>query len=203
MFFSVANLLNLEVDVIFFDTTSTYFERRRRETRRARAAAVLGHSKDHRPDLPQVVIGLAVTREGIPVRVWVWPGNSNDQTLVEQVKARPGRLAARPRDLRSSTPASRAEDNLASLPPAARPLHRRDEAPLRDAGDRARAGAAGPLRTVVRDNLGVKDVKVGDGDAAVRYVVCHNPAEADDDRARRRQQLDRIDDGARPIRRSA
>ena len=47
----------------------------------------LGHSKDHRPDLPQVVIGLAVTREGIPVRVWVWPGNANDQTLVEQVKA--------------------------------------------------------------------------------------------------------------------
>jgi hypothetical protein len=32
------------------------------------------HSKDHRPDLPQVVIGLAVTREEIPVRCWCWPG---------------------------------------------------------------------------------------------------------------------------------
>jgi transposase len=31
---------------------------------------VFGHSKDHRPDPPQIVIGLAVTREGIPVRVW-------------------------------------------------------------------------------------------------------------------------------------
>jgi transposase len=62
VFFSVANLLNLEVDVLMFDTTSSYFEAdpdvgpdglpglRRR-----------GHSKDHRPDLPQVVIGLAVT----------------------------------------------------------------------------------------------------------------------------------------------
>jgi hypothetical protein len=33
------------------------------------------------------VIGLAVTREGIPVLVWVWPGNRNDQTLLEQVKS--------------------------------------------------------------------------------------------------------------------
>ena len=37
-----------------------------------------GHSKDHRRDLPQIVIGLAVTREGIPVRCWCWPGNTND-----------------------------------------------------------------------------------------------------------------------------
>ena len=33
-----------------------------------------------------MVIGLAVTREGIPVRVWVWPGNTNDQTVITQVK---------------------------------------------------------------------------------------------------------------------
>lgn len=36
-----------------------------------------GASKDHRPELPQVVVGLAVTREGIPVRCWVFPGNSS------------------------------------------------------------------------------------------------------------------------------
>jgi hypothetical protein len=33
-----------------------------------------GHSKDSRPGLAQVVIGFAVTRDGIPVRCWVWPG---------------------------------------------------------------------------------------------------------------------------------
>ncbi len=95
VFFSVANLLNLEVDVIFFDTTSTYFEvdldedegDDEEEPDGEGPLRRLGHSKDHRPDLPQVVIGLAVTREGIPVRVWVWPGNANDQTLVAQVKA--------------------------------------------------------------------------------------------------------------------
>jgi transposase len=37
-----------------------------------------GHSEDSRPDLPQIVIGLAVTREGTPVRYWVWLGNTAD-----------------------------------------------------------------------------------------------------------------------------
>lgn len=111
VFFSVATLLNLEVDVIFFDTTSTYFEVEVDDdeagvdeddseppTDRPPLAEAgqrrLGHSKDRRPDLPQVVIGMAVTREGIPVRVWVWPGNTSDQTVIEQVKGRPGRLEA-------------------------------------------------------------------------------------------------------------
>src|SRR3989440_10262699 len=88
VFFAVANLLNLEVDLLFFDTTSTYFERDEPEAGPGGEPGFrsLGHSKDHRPDLPQVVIGLAVTREGIPVRVWVWPGNTNDQTVVREVK---------------------------------------------------------------------------------------------------------------------
>src|SRR6266540_896722 len=86
VFFSVANLLNLEVDSLFFDTSSTYWETEATddallddpgddaepgdESGRAveRAWRTHGHSKDHRPDLPQVVIGMAVTREGIPVR---------------------------------------------------------------------------------------------------------------------------------------
>ena len=47
-----------------------------------------GKFKDHHDDLPQVVIGMAVTRDGIPVRVWCWccPGNTNDSALVRQVK---------------------------------------------------------------------------------------------------------------------
>ena len=83
VFFSVANLLNLEVDLLFFDTTSTYFEVEdiTEDDLRQR-----GHSKDSRPDLPQVVIGLAVTRTGIPVRCWVWPGNTADASTVEEVQ---------------------------------------------------------------------------------------------------------------------
>ena len=46
----------------------------------------LGHSKDHRDDLPQVVIAMAVTRDGIPVRCWTFPGNGQDQKIIRTVK---------------------------------------------------------------------------------------------------------------------
>ena len=85
VFFAVADLLNLEVDLLLFDTTSTFFQRDQPE-QGPDAFRVLGHTKDHRADLPQVVIGLAVTREGIPVRVWCWPGNTNDHTVLPKVK---------------------------------------------------------------------------------------------------------------------
>jgi transposase len=88
VFFAVAHLLNLEVDLLFFDTTSTYFERDDEEddTADQRGFRRYGKSKDHRDDLPQIVIGLAVTKEGIPVRVWCWPGDSNDQQVLAEVK---------------------------------------------------------------------------------------------------------------------
>src|SRR6266540_1214540 len=88
VFFAVANLLNLEVDLLFFDTTSTYFERDEEEDAEDEVGGFgrYGKSKDHRDDLPQIVIGLAVTRQGIPVRVWCWPGNTQDQTVLAQVK---------------------------------------------------------------------------------------------------------------------
>ena len=81
VYWAVADLLNLEVDLILFDTTSTYFE-----TEIESALKKHGYSKDKRGDLPQVVIGLAVTRDGIPVKHWVFPGNTMDMSTIEQVK---------------------------------------------------------------------------------------------------------------------
>lgn len=81
IYWSVADLLNLEVDLIFFDTTSTYFETEDESDLKKR-----GHSKDHRDNLPQVVIGLAVTRDGIPVKHWVFKGNTQDMSTIRQVK---------------------------------------------------------------------------------------------------------------------
>src|SRR5262249_38057475 len=54
VFFACADLLNLEVDLLFFDTTSTYFEAEPDEGEEGERAPfrALGHSKDHRPDLP-------------------------------------------------------------------------------------------------------------------------------------------------------
>ena len=202
VFCSVAHLLNLEVDVIFFDTTSTYFEvdwgldddldgADEEPAAAAEPLRRLGHSKDHRPDLPQVVIGLAVTREGIPVRVWVWPGNANDQTLVEQVKADlAGWRLGRAIYVVDSGFSGR--DNLRRLRSAGG--HYIAGIKLRSGMPQSEAALSrqGRYRTV-KDNLRVKEVRVGDGDAAERYVVCHNPAEAERDRARRAQRIARIE----------
>jgi Transposase DDE domain len=196
VFFSVANLLNLEVDVIFFDTTSTYFEvdvddPSDDEEHAEGALRRLGHSKDHRPDLPQVVIGLAVTREGIPVRVWVWPGNANDQTLVAQVKADlAGWRLGRAIYVVDSGFSGR--DNLRRLRSAGG--HYIAGVKLRSGMPQTEAALSRQGRyRVVRDNLRVKEVRTGEGEAAERYIVCHNPAEAERDRARRQQRTERIE----------
>jgi transposase len=191
VFFACADLLNLEVDLLFFDTTSTYFERDEPETGPDGAPGfrALGHSKDHRPDLPQVVIGLAVTREGIPVRVWVWPGNTNDQTVIGQVKDdlagwRLGRVIwVVDRGFSS-------DENLRYLTRAGG--HWIAGEKMRDGSPDARAALArqGRYRSV-RENLRVKEVDLGL--QGKRFVVCHNPVEADRDRAEREQQLARIE----------
>jgi transposase len=80
--------------VLFFDTTSTYFERDSEDQDEPCEGEGAGRAgfcrygkfKDHRDDLPQIVIGLAVTRSGIPVRCWCWSGNTQDQTLLAEVK---------------------------------------------------------------------------------------------------------------------
>ena len=84
VFFQVAELLRLEVDLIFFDTTSSYFEIEGEDEEEGLRR--FGYSRDGRPDRAQVAIGLAVTKEGIPVRCWVFPGNTADASTVEQVK---------------------------------------------------------------------------------------------------------------------
>jgi hypothetical protein len=72
VFWSTASVLNLAVDLIFFDTTNIYFEIDEPGPSELKA---YGKSKEKRDDLPLVTVGLAVTREGIPVRCWVLPGN--------------------------------------------------------------------------------------------------------------------------------
>lgn len=83
VFWATANLLNLTVDLIFFDTTNTYFEM---EEPGNSELLAYGKSKHKRNDVPQVTIGLAVTREGVPVRCWVLPGNQSDAKCVKQIQ---------------------------------------------------------------------------------------------------------------------
>jgi hypothetical protein len=190
VFFACADLLNLEVDLLFFDTTSTYFERDEPESGEG-AFRVYGHSKDHRPDLPQIVIGLAVTREGIPVRVWCWPGNTNDMTVIGDVKdgLRGWRLG------RVITVVDRgfsSDENLRYLTRAGGHWI---------AGERMRDGSPDAVAALqrqgryqtVRDNLRVKEVRIGEGDAAKRFIICHNPLEAEREQQTREDTIRRLE----------
>jgi hypothetical protein len=211
VFFAVANLLNLEVDLLFFDTTSTYFERETEDIGTGDTAASdgdppagagteagtgeaagfrrYGHSKDSRGDLPQIIIGLAVTREGIPVRVWCWPGNTSDSAVLPQVKddLRAWRLG------RVVTVVDRGFSSAANL------NYLRRAGGHFIAGERMRAGTAhveevlarqGRYRQV-RDNLRVKEIRLEHA-PALRWVLCSNPDEATRAAAQREAALDRI-----------
>jgi transposase len=188
VFFAVANLLNLEVDLLFFDTTSTYFERDAEDDGED-ALRRYGHSKDHRSDLPQIVIGLAVTKEGIPVRVWCWPGNTNDQQVLAEVRddMRDWKLG------RVITVVDRGfscADNLAYLRRAGghyiAGMRMRDGNPLVEQV-LSRQGRY----QQVRENLRVKEVKVDGQDA--RFVICYNPEQAERDKQLRDDAIARIE----------
>jgi len=134
------------------------------------------------------VIGLAVTREGIPVRVWCWPGNTNDMTVLEQVKddLRGWRLG------RVVTVVDRgfaSDDNLAYLTRAGG--HWIAGERLRDtSADVAQVLSRQGRYQSVRDNLRVKEVRLGQGDGARRFVLCH-PEQAERDRPARPARLGR------------
>jgi hypothetical protein len=202
VFWQVATLLDLEVDLLFFDTTSTYFELDEPDepvARDERGRALpeqgdtgagpgdgattagfrgYGKSKDHRDDLPQIVVGMAVTRTGIPVRVWCWPGNTSDSALIRQVK----------QDLRDWTLARViwvADRGFASAENR-RWLRKGDHHYI--LGERLRSGSAKASAALQRqgryaevaDNLRVKEVKISDHE---RFVICYNPEAAERDAA--------------------
>ncbi|MGH9268356.1 MAG: IS1634 family transposase [Acidimicrobiales bacterium] len=190
VYWSTADLLNLEVDLLFFDTTSTYFETERADDP-AEGETVgfrtYGHSKDHRPDLPQVIIGMAVTRTGIPIRVWCWPGNTNDSGLIRQVKddLRAWKLG------RVVWVADRGFTSAANR----RYLQRAGGNYIvgeKLRGDSAEANAALARQGryhQVGGNLEVKEVVIDDGVMRDRFVICRNPDQADRDRIVREQLL--------------
>jgi Transposase DDE domain len=188
VFFAVAHLLNLEVDLLFFDTTSTYFERDAEEAG-AGGFRRYGKSKDHRDDLPQIVIGLAVTREGIPVRCWCWPGNTNDQAVLAEVKddLRDWKLG------RVITVVDRgfsSAENLAYLRRAGG--HYIAGMRMRDGNPLVKAALSRQGRyQQVRDNLRVKEIRPGGTDA--RFIICHNPDQAIRDQTGRDEAITRIE----------
>jgi transposase len=186
VYFAVADLLNLEVDLIFFDTTSTYFECDEEEGLRQ-----YGHSKDHRPDLPQVVIGLAVTKEGIPVKCWTLPGNTSDMAVVEKVKQDllGWKLS---RCVWVMDRGMNSEDNRLVLQKAGGQYILGEK--LRDNQDAHKEVLAKRGRYLkIRENLEMKEVVVGQGERRRRFILVHNPEEAKKDKVTREKIIARIE----------
>lgn len=192
VFWSVKNLFNLEVDLIFVDTTSTYFEIEGEDADEDEAGddaggglRKRGYSKDSRADLAQAVLGFAVTRDGVPVRCWVWPGNTVDVSVVEEVKRdlndwKLGRVVM-VMDTGFNSEANR------------RALQGAGDAFI--IGEKMRLGRDGKLPEALTragryktlaNGLRAKEVITNQGSvAARRFVVVHNPEQAERDAGKR------------------
>ena len=207
VYFQIADLLNLEVDLLFFDTTSTYFELEDADEEAARnwrgektagdadpqkAAGFRAHgkSKDSRDDLPQIVIGMAVTRQAIPVRVWCWPGNTADSALIRQVKAdmrdwvlgkviwvadRGFSSAANRRFLQQGAGGYIIGEKLRTESPHVKAALSRQGRYQQVAG-----------------NMQVKEVRIAD--ATDRFVICYNPGAATRDAAVRAELIAKLEE---------
>jgi len=194
VYFATADLLNLEVDLLFFDTTSTYMEIDEEDGEGIRR---YGHSRDRRPDLPQVVIGLAVTKEGIPVRCWVLPGNTQDMKTVEAVKGdlKGWKLS---RCIWVMDRGMNSEENRIILQRAGGHYILGER--LRDAqGNYKEALSCRGRYHGVRENLKVKEVIIGEGERRRRFVIVSNPEQAEKDRATRERTLERIKESLKAL----
>jgi hypothetical protein len=177
-----------ELSVVFMDTTSLSFEGRGGEELGRR-----GHSKDYRPDLHQMIVGLVMDQDGRPLCCELWPGNTADVTtllpVVDRLRARfgVGRICVV------------ADRGMISAQTIAALEERKLEYVL---GVRERSSAE--VRSTVIDDqtplvplvvprasgdlteLEAKQVKIGDR----RYIVCRNLAEAGRDAVQRNAILD-------------
>lgn len=197
LFYRTADLFNADVDLIFWDTTTLYFEIDAEDEhgepwqgREIPALRKRGHNKEGRDGNPQVVVGLALTRDGLPVRSWVFPGNTADVTTIDHLKTdlRGWRLN---RCVFVGDSGMFSEANMQRLSRAlgryilAVPMRKVTEVHL-DVLSRP-----GRYRDVAA-NLRVKEVVVGKGERRRRYLVCHNPEEAEREQAHRERLLELV-----------
>lgn len=182
VFFQTADLFNLSVDLIFYDTTTASFAIDYEDDPEESGLRQYGHSKEG-TWTPQIVVALAVTREGLPVKSWVFPGNTADVSTVERIR----------RDLRGwklgrALFVADSGMNFAS---------NREEL-ARACGKyllATRMVTIAEIKTEVlsqpgryteiTDNLHAKEVIIGDGERRRRYILCYNPKEAERQRAHR------------------
>jgi hypothetical protein len=175
-----------ELDIVFFDTTSLYFEGQGGES-----LGQYGHSKDQRPDLRQMIVGATLDGDGRPLCCELWPGNTADVTTLLPVV---DRLRQRFRIRRACIVADRGmicDQVVQELEDTGRPYilgaRMRKQKEVRDQvlADRGRFRVvSGPRkRSTDPAPLKVKEVQV----AGQRYVVCVNVEQVEHDRRQREQ----------------
>jgi len=193
LFFQTANLFNLTVDLIFYDTTTASFSIDQEDSEAEDEKNNLrkfGRAKEGTWG-PQVVVALAVTRDGIPVRCWVFPGNTTDVDTVEQVRAdlRGWNLG---RALFVADAGMNSETNRKEL---ARACGKYLLACRMSSVSEIKQDVLtkrGPY-TVFKDNLHAKEVIVGDGERRNRYILCYNPKEAERQGKHRTQVIELLE----------
>jgi DDE family transposase len=185
LFFRDRDLFSGELDLVFVDTTSVYLYRD------VESALVRhGYSRDRRPDLPQLVLCVAVDGQGWPVAFDVLPGNTADTAALGLTIAR---FRERFRIRRAVVVADRGMLGKATVAQlrdhASAPFDYILGCPLRRERAVAEEVLARPGRyQAVADNLEVKEVELGER----RYVVCRNPIEAKHDAADRAALLAKL-----------
>jgi len=186
LFERVRDLFNLELDLVFWDTTSTYFE-----GRGAEGFCEYGFSRDHRPDRVQVILGLLVTREGIPVAHEVFPGATADvETFREVLKGLRRRFRLRRVILvvdRGMVSREVLEEIRAMGLEYIVGVRMRRLRAVREVLSRG-----GRFREV-KGNLKVKEV----WHEGRRYLVCFNPEEAERERVARQEIVRKLEERLR------
>jgi hypothetical protein len=202
--FTLRNNLFSELSLVFLDTTSLYFE-----GEGGKSLGQYGHSKDHRPDLKQVVLAVVIDGTGRPICSELWPGNTTDVTTLLPVIER---LKTRFLIARICIVADRgmiAADTIAEL--EARNLDYilgvRERATKEVRGVIADPAAWVPLSILKAADRGTTDLLVkevirsgvgADGKPwRRRYIVCRNDAEARKDAARRAAILTALQEALR------
>ncbi len=193
VFFHTANLFNLVVDVIFYDTTTASFsiDEEDEDTDTGPGFRKYGHSKDGTWS-PQIVVALAVTREGLPVRSWVFPGNTSDVDTVKKVREdlRGWKLG---RALFVADSGINSATNRGEL---ARACGKYLLATRMGSVSEIKEDVLtrpGRFRTIA-ENLHAKEVIVGDGVFRRRYILCYNPREAQRERKHRDQVVKELEE---------
>jgi transposase len=187
MFLKGRTLFDDSIDLVFFDTTSIYFEGEGPE-----GLAEYGHSKDHRPDRKQIIVGVVMTKEGDPICCEYWPGKVSDvKALLQIVEVLKGRFKIR-RIILVCDKGMVSESNLEKLE-----KERIDfivGVRLRNVKEvREEVLSTGGRYREVEDNLKVKEVFLGEK----RYIICVNPEAARKDQKTREKILSDLEEKLR------